>query len=372
MDKSDFDELDRAVQSLVGGEGAAGQSADNQSVPTASPVSESAEASQSASAPQSLASTSDAGMQASAERSATSRGRTRSVAERPAVVRSRSRGRFMDIVPPRPKPQARPSQQPGRTGVDLTPPSEPSRDDAPSQPAKSEPVQQPVAAESVPNEPKAALESSEVLEMQGPAGESAPAKVESLESEAKDDSASLDQLVDDLAAEVDEVIESEATAQESASPFIEGAQVEKRPLGGASSEDDLLVMEDSLSSIEQEPATGDSIPSQAAAEVEPQPASEAAAPEPPEPMPSKPMTGAQVQTAPTETEGPASIVQQYKTTPEEPAQLGETSMFDAANYEQPTGQPPKKKSGWLVVLWIVLLLALGGGGAFIAYQFNLI
>jgi len=66
-------------------------------------------------------------------------------------------------------------------------------------------------------------------------------------------------------------------------------------------------------------------------------------------------------TTPSETPtGPTSIAQQYR---EEPSTSDKNSgaIYDTDTYHQPLAHPPKKASGWLWVLWIVLILVVGAG-----------
>lgn len=67
--------------------------------------------------------------------------------------------------------------------------------------------------------------------------------------------------------------------------------------------------------------------------------------------------------------GPTSIVQQYRESPstgDQPA----AALFDTAAYKKPQAKA-KKKSSWLVILWIFLLLVVGGGIGAAVYFFVL-
>ncbi|MBC7512448.1 hypothetical protein H7142_02190 [Candidatus Saccharibacteria bacterium] len=69
--------------------------------------------------------------------------------------------------------------------------------------------------------------------------------------------------------------------------------------------------------------------------------------------------------------GAASIAQQYKTQ----ASTGDQShaaIYDASQYPEPVAHPTKHKSGWLWVVWVILLLGIGAGGAFLLYYFGII
>lgn len=64
--------------------------------------------------------------------------------------------------------------------------------------------------------------------------------------------------------------------------------------------------------------------------------------------------------------GPIAIEQQYSPQPStSPAESG--SIYDTDSYHQPLAHPEKKKSGWMWVVWVFLLLILGAGGGAIAY-----
>lgn len=66
----------------------------------------------------------------------------------------------------------------------------------------------------------------------------------------------------------------------------------------------------------------------------------------------------------------ASIPQQYK---EHPADDNQPSgaIYDTEAYHQPLAHPQKKSSGWLVVLWVLGLILLGGGIGALLYFFVL-
>ncbi len=75
-----------------------------------------------------------------------------------------------------------------------------------------------------------------------------------------------------------------------------------------------------------------------------------------------------VQAAVSEATPPVAITQQYVEQPstgDKPA----GSIFDVDNYHQPIAHPKKKKSGWLMIVWIVLLIIFGiaAGAAFYFY-----
>lgn len=69
--------------------------------------------------------------------------------------------------------------------------------------------------------------------------------------------------------------------------------------------------------------------------------------------------------------GPTSIPQQYR---EEPSTGDKENgaIYDTDSYHQPLAHPAKKKSGWLWVVWIVLILLVGGGAGAALYFLGII
>lgn len=69
--------------------------------------------------------------------------------------------------------------------------------------------------------------------------------------------------------------------------------------------------------------------------------------------------------------GPTSIPQQYY---EEPSTGDKETggIYDTSTYHQPLAHPAKKKSGWLWIVWIVLILLVGAGIGATLFFFDLI
>lgn len=69
--------------------------------------------------------------------------------------------------------------------------------------------------------------------------------------------------------------------------------------------------------------------------------------------------------------GPTSIPQQYH---EEPSTGDQDNgaIYDTSTYHQPLAHPAKKKSGWLWIVWIVAILLLGAAGGAAIYFFKLV
>lgn len=69
--------------------------------------------------------------------------------------------------------------------------------------------------------------------------------------------------------------------------------------------------------------------------------------------------------------GPTSIPQQYREEPNTGDQKS-GAIYDTDSYHQPLMHPVKKKSGWLWVVWIVLILLLGAGSGAALYFFGIV
>lgn len=69
--------------------------------------------------------------------------------------------------------------------------------------------------------------------------------------------------------------------------------------------------------------------------------------------------------------GPTSIPQQYH---EEPSTGDQDNgaIYDTSTYHQPLAHPAKKKTGWLWVVWIVIILLLGAAGGAAIYFLKLV
>lgn len=172
------------------------------------------------------------------------------------------------------------------------------------------------------------------------------------------------------------------------SPFLSDAKVEKRPLGAFAITEPTAATESAVAPVEDTPVAEDtSVAQETTAEADPEPpvalpeelksdivaieADTAAADSPEQPVANTadiPMSAPVVTPAPTV--GPTSIKQQYK---EEPSSTpaDHAPIYDSASYTQPLAHPAKKKSGWLVVLFIVLLILIGAGAGAAIYYFVL-
>ncbi len=68
--------------------------------------------------------------------------------------------------------------------------------------------------------------------------------------------------------------------------------------------------------------------------------------------------------------GPVSITQQYKEQPSS-GEKSTGAIYDTDSYHKALVRPSNKKSGWMWVLWIAILLAVGAGVGFVVYKFVL-
>jgi hypothetical protein len=155
------------------------------------------------------------------------------------------------------------------------------------------------------------------------------------------------------------------------SPFLSDAKVEKRPLGAFSGADaDLPLLEDPIpfsTNITPDPATAGVVeePSHEEHEEVPhelhetllvldghgqdEPEALLEATNPPDPVIAEAVPA-----------GPTSISQQYKEQPSTDSTVS-GSIFDTEAYHKALTHPPKKRSSVLVVVWILALILVGGG-----------
>ncbi len=180
------------------------------------------------------------------------------------------------------------------------------------------------------------------------------------------------------------------------SPFLPDAKVEKRPLGGQPSSappatpelsaiesDEAMAAEDTAQLMPNpvvekplpEELSGDVIALESDANTMTQPTSTeepVAAQREEEPAPEAMITASSATSKPVASPpstGAISIPQQYK---EEPSSGDKSSgsIYDTDTYHQPLTHPGKKKSGWMWVIWIVLILILGAGAGAALYYFK--
>lgn len=366
MKELDFDELDRAVSSLMSdtagsvpdsSESPKEKTLDIPSSPTAKPTA-SFDALQPDVVKKAVEQPSDDNAPANAA---------------PAI--RRSSGRFMDVVhPSSDMKQPTPQKPTTRQGVTISPAPSPlvvpsTLPDvvADDKPKDVEPTQDTVS------------EWPDPLDVAGPRG-----------TDSNQDSTLTDLPVEDKAPLT--------------SPFLSDAKVEKRPLGGAvtsaeqpsepvadaalpeqdhsvadgaSPEDQAVVnpidfdtplpeeLQGNLVAIESGEAEATAVSAPETSAAEKQTDHQSTASSTPE-HPAKALIPDHFTNEDTP-KGPASIAQQYK---EEPKTGDQTNgaIYDTEAYHKPLAHPAKKSSGWLWIVWIILILAVGAGiGAALYY-----
>jgi hypothetical protein len=174
-----------------------------------------------------------------------------------------------------------------------------------------------------------------------------------------------------------QVLEIKADEQPLVSPFLPDTKVDKRPLGGTpdSSANDTPALNafqttplpDNLRPTDQfersrdaqiTSSAADEVPAELHSEllaIETNSASENTAPVADEATPTPPAA-----------EGPASIAQQYKES-ENTGDQTNGGIYDVKDYHTPLAHPAKKPSGWLWVVLTILLIIICGGAAAAAY-----
>lgn len=281
------------------------------------------------------------------------------VAVRPSAPAIKRSGRFMDMVnkPSDAKPRTASTAAPSREGISISPrPAEPTLQAAPTAAATvsmAAPEQKPASFETMPDP----------IDMQS-------------------------QSFDAPSAPVSEPIDSTAVAPNNPplgsteSPFLSDAKVEKRPLNSEPLEptgeaaqfdmtDDTGPADTAIQPTEDEKGADEPPAVPQIAEL----SSDLVAIEADEKIDLTQAVdtadaAAQV-TVPSVPLGASSIAQQYTTQPSSGDQ-SHAAIYDASQYPEPVSHPAKSKSGWLWVLWVVLLLGVGAGGAMLLYVLGII
>lgn len=157
------------------------------------------------------------------------------------------------------------------------------------------------------------------------------------------------------------------------SPFLPNTKVEKRPLGGASSEEDEILEKEPAEPLPANDLQHNEISEESAAPlpaelsgavmaVESAPVSHDPEPTNDTPQPTEkketPMVGMRSERSAPLTSGNGSIAQQYTEQPSTSDQSN-GSIYDTKTYHQPLDHPAKKKSGVGVIIWILTLMIIG-------------
>ena len=187
----------------------------------------------------------------------------------------------------------------------------------------------------------------------------------------------------DLASQLEAV--SEATPNDFndsfESPFLADAKVEKRPLNSNQSpepQDDINLADLSEPSIKEDVSvSGTNVDEPPVTPEVPELSSDLVAIEAAEKVEGLEATTTSTPIASSDAAAPApplgatSINQQYTAQPSTGDQ-SHAAIYDAEQYPEPVTHPAKKKSGWLWVVWVVLLLGVGAGGAVVLYNLGII
>lgn len=269
---------------------------------------------------------------------------------RPAAPAIKRSGRFMDMVStPSDTRQARPAPVASREGLSITP--RPSDETA-------KPVESVVEA---------------------------PAQNETIVPDPIEFSQNYtdDQPVEVPAEPVATEAQADATSLPSESPFIADAKVEKRPLNAGTPEPELpdLSVDFSAALSDTPVEIVDELPEENGKDeppITPQVAelsSDLVAIESAETFETtqavETTDAASAVATPAVPLGAASIPQQYTQKPSTGDQ-SHAAIYDASQYPEPVSHPAKTKSGWLWIVWVLLLLGVGAGGAVLLYNLGII
>lgn len=379
MKDIDFDELDKAVNSLMSRAQKDKTTSTNTStpaVPQTPPVNEPDMPLTAAPAtPGVVKPKSAAAVNPDAQPAVTPEPKNTIVPRSMAAPAARRSGRFMDVVPAKPAPAARPAS---REGVSITPLTGDAK--AETAPVVSEP-----AATSQPAPLPMAEHSAPKNEWPDPI-EIATAKTPPVGAQADATSES--------SPAVEPTTETEKSKEQPlSSPFLPDAKVEKRPLGSPASSVPMIAPESELAvpvpddSDAQLPVKPTDLTSEAPEEfggdiMQVEADTHMGVPKTDEihPVDEKNDTAQQSQesekrstssddempSSEPSASGRISIPPQYKEQPST-GEKESGAIYDTSTYHQPLMHPTKKKSGWLWVLWIVLILIVGAGAGAALY-----
>ncbi|MEO5949885.1 MAG: hypothetical protein ABIQ04_00380 [Candidatus Saccharimonadales bacterium] len=328
------------------------------------------------------------------------------VVKAPPAIR-RSNGRFMDVVhPSSDMKQAGPSfTSAPRQGISISPapsvlamPTEPPK---PVEPIEQTPTAAPVVSEPEVKEEAATSDWPDPLDMAKPSEEKQEEKPEEKVLDTEPDT--------ELAAALESLpaIDEEVKSSPLASPFLSDTKVEKRPLGGSGSftvseqtnalasdvpvpevtaEDQTVTDPTAFEAPLPEEFQSDLVAIESGEANEPTPDLVPAPVEAPALVVTTKMASAPERVTSKEPvkalipdhfpdedlpKGPSSIAQQYR----EEASTGDQtngSIYDTDSYHKPLAHPAKKKASWLWIVWILLILAVGAGIGAGLYYFGIV
>jgi hypothetical protein len=379
----DFDELDRAVNSLMAGVSK-----------TPSPQDRPKEKTVEINSSSGISATQNTRPETNSTTVPFSRGDQNKVT--PNVPATRRGGRFMDVVhsPSAMKKAEVPTRSVSRQAATIEP-TKPITPTAPESKSDALPQSDTLSSSSMPT-PTPISSIAPVKEMPVSSSFARNDWPDPLDVAGfgKEKSAEVKENKEEVAQKPEDVIPVNKQAAEISeppltSPFLADTKVDKRPLGGSATMSTNETSDVPLSSIpditkEQLPATLEDTKSMLPEELhndlmaiesdttepvrvteklekEPRSTRVNEQPEVKEPVIEDKREPAKLEQQPTPVpSGPVSIPQQYK---EEPSSLEPKSgaIYDTDTYHQPLAHPAKAKSGWMWVVWTILILLLGAG-----------
>ncbi len=253
---------------------------------------------------------------------------------------TRRRGQFMDVVHPSSDMR---TPATGRTGVTIAPSPPPRASVVEPTPAPETPENSTV--EEAPTPPISTM--PDPIDMQEAMAEKSTT-VEPKVSATPDNASPFSSMSDSSVAE---------------SPFLPDAQVEKRPLGSAALGGDAAAVQELNDTAKSDESTPAEEP--ASAETSDAPIDTPVSPE----KPAEPIVTTVEPIK--ESAAGSSIAPQYKEK-ESTGDKAHAALYDADNMNVPLIHPAKERSGWLWVLWTFLLVVLGALGAATLWYFKII
>lgn len=362
MKDLDFDELDRAVSSLLDANGKTEATPAQAPAAPVSPDNSSTEVTVTATTPPT----------------------STAATPKKQLVERRPSGRFMDVMHASSDMKSRPKPAVSRQATTVTPPTE-----------------QPAEEETVPTPPAPVLAEEPAVEDQHTfpdpldfhgfsmedTGSPEPAETTADEPEGDDHALALEAAASELNG-INGLIASDEAPVSVETPFIDGSTIEKRPLGAfsvdASDVDASLLSEptDSTDTAIDEPTAEVSEPeepTQDDAEAvdgadEALLEREAQTPLDVDIIPEE-LKGEVVAVESSEVDtstGPslAGSIQQQYVEKSQPVADEPTPVFDTTQYHQPLKHTPKQKSGWTGVVLIILFIVAGIAGGAAVYFFD--
>lgn len=391
MKDLDFDELDRAVSSLLGADET---KKDTAAVDTSAPSDNTSRGSVDISEADEVALSSE-------ERTST----VDDLSEKKPLVERRPAGRFMDVMHSSSDMKVRQKPSVPHQAVTIKPIVDQQHDHG----EDMDSVEMPSASEDVDILGTPTVDHSETSDngthsfpdpldfhnfsMEEP--ESVDTlKVESVSEETDDHELALEAVASEL-AEINSVVEEEEKPISVDTPFVNGSTIEKRPLGAfsvdtADTDPSLLSAPEPLietvdeESAETEDAATTTVDTLPKATEEPEETKddgvldegrEAQTPLDAEVIPEE-LKGdiiaieAQSVDQPVQSAVTGGSIQQQYTEKVQPQTDNPTPVFDTTQYHQPLKHTPKQKTGWLNVVLIILCIVVGVGLGAAAYFFN--